>query len=230
MGKRLYVGNLPFSMTEAELRELFAAHGDVVDVHLVNDRETGRPRGFGFVTLGTEEAAAAAARALNEKTVGGRPLVVNEARERGAGPPPHAAGPPRARGPAPREGGAPPPRGAPRPAPRPPAAPVMQDPGELPEEPRRRSRGATKKVTPDRDRASKSPRLREEEDEGGGASNWRELLDDGEDQDVSLLDWRSPDGEEPDEDVVEEDDWRRYVDAEEDEGEDEDEGGGERER
>ncbi|RPJ47266.1 MAG: RNA-binding protein [Candidatus Latescibacterota bacterium] len=78
---KLYVGNLPFSATDDEIREMFAKHGAVREVRLVTDRETGRPRGFGFVEMDDEEAAAAI-RALDGKDVGGRNLTVNEARPR----------------------------------------------------------------------------------------------------------------------------------------------------
>ena len=81
MAKKLYVGNLPFSATEDEIRELFGQHGEVESVELLTDRETGRPRGFGFVQM-ADSAADAAMAALNGKDMGGRPLRVNEARER----------------------------------------------------------------------------------------------------------------------------------------------------
>ena len=78
---KIYVGNLPYSATEDELRELFSAHGEVSSVSLVNDRETGRPRGFGFVEMAGEEAEAAI-QALDGSQMGGRTLKVNEARPR----------------------------------------------------------------------------------------------------------------------------------------------------
>ena len=78
---KIYVGNLPYSATEDELRELFSAHGEVSSVSLVNDRETGRPRGFGFVEM-TGDEAAAAIQALDGSQMGGRTLKVNEARPR----------------------------------------------------------------------------------------------------------------------------------------------------
>jgi RNA recognition motif-containing protein len=78
---KIYVGNLPYSATEDELRELFSAHGEVQSVSLVNDRETGRPRGFGFVEMAGEEAEAAI-QALDGSQMGGRTLKVNEARPR----------------------------------------------------------------------------------------------------------------------------------------------------
>ncbi len=82
--QKIYVGNLPFSATEAEVEELFAAYGEVVSVALPTDRETGRPRGFGFVEMSNEDATKAIA-ALNGKDFGGRSLNVNEARPREAG-------------------------------------------------------------------------------------------------------------------------------------------------
>ncbi len=82
MGNRLYVGNLPFSTTNDTLRDLFSAHGEVTDVHVVTDRETGRSRGFGFVTMGTDDAAQRAIEATNGTMLDGRALRVNEAEER----------------------------------------------------------------------------------------------------------------------------------------------------
>jgi RNA recognition motif-containing protein len=79
--KRLYVGNLPFSATEDEVRELFEAHGQVHSCSLINDRETGQPRGFGFVEM-DEDSADTAVQALNGYSLGGRSLKVNEARPR----------------------------------------------------------------------------------------------------------------------------------------------------
>ena len=83
----IYVGNLPFQATEDEIRNHFSPHGEVHRVHLVTDRETGRPRGFGFVEM-DDEAGRAAIEALNGQDFGGRPLTINEARpreERGGG-------------------------------------------------------------------------------------------------------------------------------------------------
>jgi len=88
MNTKLYVGNLAFSMTEQELQTLFSAHGPVNEVHVPMDRESGRPRGFAFVTMSTPEAAQAAILALNGKEIASRALTVNEARpreERGGG-------------------------------------------------------------------------------------------------------------------------------------------------
>ena len=85
MGKKLYVGNLPFSTSEEELRTVFEAHGTVASVNLISDRETGRPRGFGFVEMGEESEAESAIRALDGTDLGGRTVRVNEAQERGGG-------------------------------------------------------------------------------------------------------------------------------------------------
>src|SRR5437870_586319 len=86
MGKRLYVGNLPYQCDEAQLRALFEQEGrQVEEVKIVTDRETGRPRGFAFVELATDAQAQAAVTALNGKPFGGRPLTVSEARERAPG-------------------------------------------------------------------------------------------------------------------------------------------------
>ena len=81
---RIYVGNLPFSATDAELRELFAQHGTVESVSIITDRDTGRPRGFGFVEMSRADASRAIQN-LNGKELGGRPLRVNEAQERSGG-------------------------------------------------------------------------------------------------------------------------------------------------
>ncbi|MDE0739551.1 MAG: hypothetical protein OSB83_10085, partial [Planctomycetota bacterium] len=82
--KRIYVGNLSFSWGEEEVRELFAAHGEVHKVDLINDRATGRPRGFGFVEMDAA-AADAAIDALNGEEHGGRALRINEAFAKGRG-------------------------------------------------------------------------------------------------------------------------------------------------
>ena len=81
MAKRIYVGNLPFTATEQEVRELFGQHGSVESVNLITDRETGRPRGFGFVEMDDSDADSAIA-SLNGAMMGGRALRVNEARPR----------------------------------------------------------------------------------------------------------------------------------------------------
>src|SRR6058998_3084609 len=82
MGKRLYVGNLPYQCEEAQLRALFEQEGrQVEEIKIVTDRETGRPRGFAFVEMATDAHAQSAVTALNGKPFGGRPLTVREARE-----------------------------------------------------------------------------------------------------------------------------------------------------
>jgi len=81
MSKKLYVGNLPFSTTDEEVRELFGQHGDVHSVNLITDRETGRPRGFGFVEMEDEDADSAV-QALDGTVFAGRNLKVNVARPR----------------------------------------------------------------------------------------------------------------------------------------------------
>jgi len=78
--KNLYVGNLTFSTTDSDLREMFAPYGNVERISLVTDRDTGRSRGFGFVEMSSDSEAAAAITGLNGKDVNGRPLTVNEAR------------------------------------------------------------------------------------------------------------------------------------------------------
>src|SRR5882757_91811 len=82
MSTKLFVGNLSFNTTENDLQDAFAAHGTVVEANLMMDRATGRPRGFGFVTMSTEEEAQKAIEALNGATVDGRNLTVNIARPR----------------------------------------------------------------------------------------------------------------------------------------------------
>ena len=84
---RLYVGNLPFSATDESVRALFSKHGTVEKVSLITDRDTGRPRGFGFVEMSSADAQRAM-QALNGVDFGGRPLKVNEAQERPRGGPP----------------------------------------------------------------------------------------------------------------------------------------------
>ena len=79
---KLYVGNLSFDTSETQLRELFEPHGRVTSATLVMDRDTGRPRGFGFVEFAEASEANAAISALNGKNVGGRDLTVNEAKAR----------------------------------------------------------------------------------------------------------------------------------------------------
>jgi RNA recognition motif-containing protein len=82
MNTRLYVGNLSFNTTADGVRTAFQQFGNVSDVHLVTDRETGRSRGFAFVTMGTTEEAAKAIEGMDGKTLDGRPLRVNEAEQR----------------------------------------------------------------------------------------------------------------------------------------------------
>ena len=82
MGNRLYVGNLSFHTTTDVLRQAFAGAGEVTDAHVVTDRETGRSRGFGFITMADEAQAQAAIQAMNGADLDGRPLRVNEAEER----------------------------------------------------------------------------------------------------------------------------------------------------
>jgi RNA recognition motif-containing protein len=84
MGQRLYVGNLPYSMGEQELQDLFGQHGQVESVSVMRDNATGRPRGFAFVEMSSDEGAKAAIAHLHESSVGGRTLTVNEARPREA--------------------------------------------------------------------------------------------------------------------------------------------------
>ena len=84
MSTRLYVGNLSFNTTGDAIREQFLAMGEVTDLHVVMDRETGRPRGFAFVTMGSAAEATKAISQLNGKMLDGRPLRVNEAEERPA--------------------------------------------------------------------------------------------------------------------------------------------------
>jgi RNA recognition motif-containing protein len=80
MSSKLFVGNLSFNTTENELEDAFAAHGTVVEANLMVDRMSGRPRGFGFVTMGSPEEAQKAIDALNGSSLGGRAIVVNIAR------------------------------------------------------------------------------------------------------------------------------------------------------
>lgn len=82
MVKKIYVGNLPHSTTEGELRGLFEEHGTVQSAQVIVDRDTGRSKGFGFVEMGSDSEAKSAIDALNSQDFGGRPLTVNEARPR----------------------------------------------------------------------------------------------------------------------------------------------------
>ena len=88
MGKKLYVGNLTYAVTDSALAQMFEAHGTVQSAQVIMDRDTGRSKGFGFVEMGSDAEAQAAIAALNGKEMEGRNLTVNEARpreERGGG-------------------------------------------------------------------------------------------------------------------------------------------------
>jgi RNA recognition motif-containing protein len=85
MGKKLYVGNLAYSVTDSVLQQLFEVHGSVVSAQVIMDRDTGRSKGFGFVEMGSDSEAQAAIDALNGTQHEGRPLTVNEARPKPAG-------------------------------------------------------------------------------------------------------------------------------------------------
>jgi RNA recognition motif-containing protein len=88
VGKKLYVGNLGYQVSSSELEALFAPFGTVASSQVIEDRETGRSKGFGFVEMGTDQEAQAAIQGLSGKDHGGRPLTVNEAKpreERGGG-------------------------------------------------------------------------------------------------------------------------------------------------
>jgi len=87
MSTKLYVGNLSYNTTENDLHDAFAAHGTVVEANLMVDRESGRPRGFGFVTMSTPEEAQKAIESMHGASVDGRPLTVNLARPREERPP-----------------------------------------------------------------------------------------------------------------------------------------------
>ena len=82
MGKKLYVGNLSYDVDSSELEQLFAQHGQVVSAQIINDRDTGRSKGFGFVEMANDQEADAAIAALNGQQHNGRALTVNEARPR----------------------------------------------------------------------------------------------------------------------------------------------------
>ncbi len=85
MGKKLYVGNLPYSVADSDLQRLFEAHGSVVSAQVIMDRDTGRSKGFGFVEMGSDSEAQAAIADMNGKQVDGRSLTVNEARPKPEG-------------------------------------------------------------------------------------------------------------------------------------------------
>lgn len=82
MGKKLYVGNLAYGVSSSELEQLFSQYGTVTSAQVIQDRETGRSKGFGFVEMGSDAEAQAAINGLNEQQHNGRPLAVNEARPR----------------------------------------------------------------------------------------------------------------------------------------------------
>jgi len=92
MGKKLYVGNLPYTLSEEDLKAVFAEAGSVESVSLITDRQTGRAKGFGFVAMSTDEEAQKAVEMLNGKEVSGRTIVVNEARPREEGRPNRSRG------------------------------------------------------------------------------------------------------------------------------------------
>jgi RNA recognition motif-containing protein len=85
MGKKLYVGNLTYGVTDSTLQQIFSAHGTVQSAQVIMDRDTGRSKGFGFVEMGSDAEAQAAIAALNGKEVEGRSLTVNEARPKPEG-------------------------------------------------------------------------------------------------------------------------------------------------
>jgi len=85
MGRKLYVGNLAYGVSDSDLQQLFEAHGTVQSAQVIMDRETGRSKGFGFVEMGSDQEAQAAITALNGKEVDGRALTVNEARPKTEG-------------------------------------------------------------------------------------------------------------------------------------------------
>src|SRR5437868_11020835 len=85
MGKKLYVGNLGYTVTDSDLQAMFEAHGTVQSAQIIMDRETGRSKGFGFVEMGSDQEAQAAIAALNSKEHDGRALTVNEARPKTEG-------------------------------------------------------------------------------------------------------------------------------------------------
>jgi cold-inducible RNA-binding protein len=173
---RLFIGNLPYAATEAELRQHLSAVGDPLQIVLPMDRETGRPRGFAFVDYADRAVAEAAIKQFDQQPFKGRPLAVSEARprdERPAGPRPGGFSGPRPAGPggftAPRPGGF-----APRPADS--GAPAGRNRNFGPDAPPKNKRKAPRK---DSDRGPKGPikerpvsRLYENDDD------WREQLDD----------------------------------------------------
>src|ERR1700722_3677728 len=85
MGKKLYVGNLPYSVSDSDLQQMFEAHGTVQSAQVIMDRDTGRSKGFGFVEMGSDAEAQAAINAMNGNEIEGRALTVNEARPKEGG-------------------------------------------------------------------------------------------------------------------------------------------------
>src|SRR5437870_383105 len=84
MGKKLYVGNLPYDATDSSLQSMFEPHGTVQSAQIIMDRDTGRSKGFGFVEMGSDQEAQTAITAMNGTQIGGRALTVNEAKPREA--------------------------------------------------------------------------------------------------------------------------------------------------
>lgn len=155
MAVRLFVGNLAYDVTEAELREFMSPAGVPVSVRILTDRETGRPRGFAFVEFSEPAQAEDAVRRFNQQIFKGRPLVVNEARPRESGP-----GGPRPGGPGPRMGGPGPSSWAPSPGgerterPRPGGEPTRNFGPDAPPRGTRKPKGRSRKGEP---RAPKKP-------------------------------------------------------------------------
>src|SRR5947209_13676404 len=85
MGKKLYVGNLPYTVSDSDLQQMFEAHGSVTSAQVIMDRDTGRSKGFGFVEMGSDAEAQAAITAMNGTEMDGRALTVNEARPKTEG-------------------------------------------------------------------------------------------------------------------------------------------------
>ena len=85
MGKKLYVGNLAFGITDSQLQDMFAQYGQVASAQVIMDRDTGRSKGFGFVEMGSDQEAQAAVTGMNGQMIEGRPLTVNEARPKEGG-------------------------------------------------------------------------------------------------------------------------------------------------
>jgi RNA recognition motif-containing protein len=85
MGKKIYVGNLSYGISDSDLQQMFEAHGTVQSAQVIMDRDTGRSKGFGFVEMGSDQEAQAAIAALNGKEMDGRTLTVNEARPKEGG-------------------------------------------------------------------------------------------------------------------------------------------------